>query len=161
MAVDRRVRHEVVQMRVVAQRRGVRDLRVVVHQPPEEAEGVCFASRVGPDVRRAATSKAPSLVVQLRHGAIEFGFEQRASSASSTATRAVRVAAIAQRPRSAWCRVVRVSAAFVDQHQIGRGRRARSAGRSGRQRAAESPRARPRCAHGAATIGSIRRLHRY
>ena len=74
VALDRRVRHEVVQVRVVSQARRVDHCWRIVDEAPEEPERLRLRQPHGPEVAHL-NLECLRLVVQRRDGPIQLGFE--------------------------------------------------------------------------------------
>src|SRR5688572_17549608 len=74
MTIDRRVAHEIIEIRVVRQPSGLYDGRCIVHELSEEAERVCLGEPSGGEIADLHL-EALRLVLQSTDCAIEFRFE--------------------------------------------------------------------------------------
>ena len=76
LAVDRRIRDEVVEVRVVGEAGGVGRLGIVVDEAPEEAERLRLRQADRAEVRQLHLERL-RLVVQRADGSVEFALEER------------------------------------------------------------------------------------
>ena len=77
MAVERAVGDEVVEVRVVLERRARRQARRVVHEAPEELKGVGLVQPRRSHAVGELHLEGVGLLVQMRDRAVEVGFDER------------------------------------------------------------------------------------